>query len=49
MKSHVIYKVKQSGKVDLFLKASIAPHGDKDSEKTGLKIDLSTYLPIVIR
>jgi len=45
--SHVIYKVKQSDDGDLFLKARIAPHGNKDREKSGLKTDSATCPPVV--
>lgn len=46
MKSQVIHKVKQSDDGDLYLKARIAPHGNKDREKVGLKTDSTTCPPV---
>ena len=47
--SHVIYKVKSSDEGDYYLKARIAPHGNKDRERTGLKTDSATCPPVGIR
>eukprot|EP00171_Calliarthron_tuberculosum_P001315 IDg1315t1 len=47
--SHVIYNVKTNDDNTKKMKARIAPHGNKDKEKTNLKTDSATCPPIGIR
>ena len=47
--SHVIYKVKDLDDHSLHCKARIAPHGNKDSEKDGLRTDSSSCPSFGIR
>ena len=47
--SHVLYKVKDCDDRKRLMKARIAPHGNKDSEKDGLKTDSTSCPPTGIR
>ena len=49
IRSHVLYKVKDCDDGTKLLKARIAPHGNEDSEKDGLKTDSATCPPVGIR
>jgi len=47
--SHVLYKVKNCDDGTQIMKARIAPHGNKDCDKDGLKTDSTSCPPIGIR
>ena len=47
--SHVLYKVKDCDDGTRLMKARIAPHGNKDCEKDGLKTDSTSCPPTGIR
>lgn len=47
--SHVIYKVKPNDDGSLKMKARIAPHGNKDKDRSDLKTDSATCPPTGIR
>jgi len=47
--SHVLYKVKDRDDGTRIIKARIAPHGNKDADKDGLKTDSTSCPPIGIR
>lgn len=47
--SHVLYKVKLCDDGTKIMKARIAPHGNKDSDKNIYKIDSTSCPPVVIR
>ena len=49
IRSHVIYKVKPGDDGSLKTKARIAPHGNKDKQRTELESDSATCPPIGIR
>ena len=49
IRSQVIYQVKQSDEGNLYLKARIVTHGNKDRDKIGLKTDSTTCSPVGIR
>jgi len=47
--SHVLYKVKKLDDGSMKMKARIAPHGNKDKEKSTVKSDSATCPPIGVR